>query len=101
VLVTHTHTHHTHTHPHTHTHTHTHTSTTTDDKSILIRLKDDYDGAEPSANSYTISNLIRLSVFTSDQKCVCVCVFVCVGVCVCVCVGVGVHACVGKMSEQY
>ncbi|CAB4406203.1 unnamed protein product [Rhizophagus irregularis] len=31
-----------------------------DTKNILVRLKDDHDGAEPSSNSVSISNLIRL-----------------------------------------
>ncbi|RIA87673.1 hypothetical protein C1645_827460 [Glomus cerebriforme] len=31
-----------------------------DKKDILIRLKDDHDGAEPSANSVSVSNLLRL-----------------------------------------
>ncbi|CAG8492397.1 6963_t:CDS:10 [Funneliformis caledonium] len=29
-------------------------------KNILVRLKDDHDGAEPSANSVSVSNLLRL-----------------------------------------
>jgi uncharacterized protein YyaL (SSP411 family) len=36
-------------------------STTGDDPSVLLRLKEDYDGAEPSATSVTVRNLIRLS----------------------------------------
>ncbi|KAJ3211649.1 spermatogenesis-associated protein 20 [Dinochytrium kinnereticum] len=31
-----------------------------DDDSVLLRLKDDYDGAEPTANSVSVSNLLRL-----------------------------------------
>ena len=30
-------------------------------KNILLRMKDDYDGAEPSANSIAIMNLLRLN----------------------------------------
>lgn len=37
------------------------------DPSILLRLKDDQDGAEPSANSVAASNLLRLSNFM-DRK---------------------------------
>lgn len=36
-------------------------SETGKDPSILIRLKEDYDGAEPSPNSVSVSNLIRLT----------------------------------------
>lgn len=32
------------------------------DVSVLLRLKDDQDGAEPSSNSVSLSNLVRLSV---------------------------------------
>ncbi|CAN8003424.1 unnamed protein product [Ixodes hexagonus] len=32
------------------------------DASVLLRLKDDQDGAEPSSNSVSLSNLVRLSV---------------------------------------
>jgi uncharacterized protein YyaL (SSP411 family) len=39
-------------------------STTGDDPSILIRMHDDYDGAEPSANSVAAMNLLRLSQMT-------------------------------------
>jgi uncharacterized protein YyaL (SSP411 family) len=35
-------------------------STTGEDPSVLLRLKDDYDGAEPSATSVSIFNLIAL-----------------------------------------
>ncbi|MDQ3625088.1 MAG: thioredoxin domain-containing protein, partial [Verrucomicrobiota bacterium] len=36
------------------------------DKSILLRMKEDYDGAEPSPNSVAALNLLRLSQFTGD-----------------------------------
>ena len=35
--------------------------TSGEDKTILLRSKDDYDGAEPSANSIAVWNLLRLS----------------------------------------
>ncbi len=35
-------------------------STTGDDPSVLVRLKEDYDGAEPSATSISVRNLIDL-----------------------------------------
>ena len=41
-------------------------STTGHDPAVLLRLKEDYDGAEPSAASVTVRNLIRLSQLTSD-----------------------------------
>jgi len=41
-------------------------NTTGDDPSVLLRLKEDYDGAEPSAMSVTVRNLIRLSQLTGD-----------------------------------
>ncbi len=41
-------------------------STTGDDPSVLLRLKEDYDGAEPSASSVTVGNLIRLSQLLGD-----------------------------------
>ncbi|HVZ66120.1 MAG TPA: thioredoxin domain-containing protein [Lacunisphaera sp.] len=31
-----------------------------DDAAVIVRLKEDYDGAEPAANSVAISNLVRL-----------------------------------------
>jgi uncharacterized protein YyaL (SSP411 family) len=41
-------------------------STTGDDPDVLLRLKEDYDGAEPSASSVTTRNLIRLSQLTGE-----------------------------------
>jgi uncharacterized protein YyaL (SSP411 family) len=38
------------------------------DPSVLIRMKDDYDGAEPSANSVAALNLLRLSEMTDNKK---------------------------------
>ncbi len=40
----------------------------TKDPHILIRMKEDYDGAEPSPNSVSAMNLLRLAQFTGDQK---------------------------------
>ncbi|KAJ3111312.1 spermatogenesis-associated protein 20 [Phlyctochytrium bullatum] len=31
-----------------------------DDKSVLLRMKDDYDGAEPTTNSISVTNLLKL-----------------------------------------
>jgi uncharacterized protein len=44
-------------------------STTGDDPAVLLRLKEDYDGAEPSAASVTVRNLIRLAQLTGDRGC--------------------------------
>ena len=40
-------------------------STTGRDKTVLLRLKEDYDGAEPAASSVTVLNLLALSHLTS------------------------------------
>ncbi len=40
--------------------------TTGRDPSIALRLKEDYDGAEPSANSVAVHNLLRLGHVTGD-----------------------------------
>ena len=41
-------------------------STSGADPSILVRMKDGYDGAEPSANSVAALNLLRLAQLTDD-----------------------------------
>ena len=41
-------------------------STTGQDPSVLLRLKEDYDGAEPAASSVTALNLLTLSHLTHD-----------------------------------
>jgi hypothetical protein len=42
-------------------------STSGDDPSVLLRLKDDYDGAEPSAGSLATLNALVLAQLTGDQ----------------------------------
>jgi hypothetical protein len=42
-------------------------STTAGDASLLIRMKEDYDGAEPSGNSIAALNLLRLAQMTGRQ----------------------------------
>jgi uncharacterized protein YyaL (SSP411 family) len=41
-------------------------STTGNDPSVLLRLKEDYDGAEPAASSVAVLNLLTLSHLTAD-----------------------------------
>jgi uncharacterized protein YyaL (SSP411 family) len=41
-------------------------NTTGDDKSVLLRLKEEYDGAEPSASSVSVQNLMTLAHLTGD-----------------------------------
>jgi len=43
-------------------------STTGQDASVLIRMKEDYDGAEPTASSVSVLNLIVLSHLVDDPK---------------------------------
>ena len=43
-------------------------STSGEDKSVLLRMKEDYDGAEPSPNSIAAMNLLRLGQITADDK---------------------------------
>jgi uncharacterized protein YyaL (SSP411 family) len=42
-------------------------STTGKDASVILRMRDDSDGAEPSANSISLMNLLRLSQMTDDK----------------------------------
>jgi uncharacterized protein YyaL (SSP411 family) len=42
-------------------------STTGTDASVILRIRDDSDGAEPSANSISLMNLLRLSQMTDDS----------------------------------
>jgi uncharacterized protein YyaL (SSP411 family) len=42
--------------------------TTGNDPSILLRTKEDYDGAEPTGNSIAALNLIKLSQITNNNK---------------------------------
>jgi len=41
-------------------------STTGEDPTVLVRMKDDYDGAEPTASSVSVMNLIALSHLVED-----------------------------------
>ncbi len=43
-------------------------STADGDRSLVLRIKDDYDGAEPSSNSVMVRNLLRLSSLTGDRS---------------------------------
>ena len=43
-------------------------STTGADASVLLRLKEDYDGAEPAAASVTVRNLLTLAHITGDAS---------------------------------
>ena len=43
-------------------------ATTGDDPSVLLRLKEDYDGAEPAASSVAVLNLLVLSHLTADAS---------------------------------
>jgi uncharacterized protein YyaL (SSP411 family) len=45
-------------------------STTGADPSVLLRLKEQYDGAEPAASSVAVQNLLRLSSLTGDGEAV-------------------------------
>jgi uncharacterized protein YyaL (SSP411 family) len=43
-------------------------STTGDDPSVLLRLKEDYDGAEPAASSVSVLNLLTLAHLVPDES---------------------------------
>jgi uncharacterized protein len=43
-------------------------STTGDDPTVLLRLKEDYDGAEPAASSVSALNTLSLANLTGDQR---------------------------------
>jgi uncharacterized protein len=43
-------------------------STTGDDPTVLLRLKEDYDGAEPAASSVSALNTLTLSYLTGDES---------------------------------
>ena len=43
-------------------------STTGRDSSVLLRLKEDYDGAEPSASSVSVLNLLTLAHLLDDEQ---------------------------------
>jgi len=43
-------------------------STTGHDPSVLLRMKEDYDGAEPTASSVSVHNLLTLSHLVSDAQ---------------------------------
>ncbi len=43
-------------------------STAGEDKTILLRMKEDYDGAEPSPNSTAALNLLRLAQITDSKE---------------------------------
>ena len=42
-------------------------TTAESDPALLLRMKEDYDGAEPSANSVTVLNLLRLAQMTDNK----------------------------------
>ena len=43
-------------------------STTGDDPTVLLRLKEDYDGAEPAASSVSALNTLTISYLTGDEQ---------------------------------
>jgi uncharacterized protein YyaL (SSP411 family) len=42
-------------------------STEADDHRLVLRVKEDYDGAEPSGNSVAVMNLVRLAAMTNGE----------------------------------
>lgn len=44
-------------------------NTTGEDLSVLLRVKEDHDGAEPSGNSVSVINLVRLASMVAGDKC--------------------------------
>jgi uncharacterized protein YyaL (SSP411 family) len=42
-------------------------TTSIGDTNLLLRMKEDYDGAEPAANSVTVMNLLRLAQMTDSK----------------------------------
>jgi uncharacterized protein YyaL (SSP411 family) len=43
-------------------------TTSGDDANLVLRIKDDYDGAEPAGNSIAILNLLRLAELTAEER---------------------------------
>ncbi len=43
-------------------------STTADAPSLLLRMKEDYDGAEPSGNSYAVLALLKLAAYMGNSE---------------------------------
>ena len=43
-------------------------STAADDSALVMRIKEDYDGAEPSGNSIAVLNLLRLAQMTGSES---------------------------------
>ena len=43
-------------------------STTESDQNLIMRIKDDYDGAEPSGNSYAVQVLWKLGQITQNER---------------------------------
>ena len=43
-------------------------STAADDHRLVLRVKEDYDGAEPSGNSVAVMNLVRLAHMTESRR---------------------------------